>query len=106
MGFTSWTLITARIQTSYKTPRRLILSHRDDQRNAADWIKLKECKGVIDALVNDEMSMEDRKEFIQSKIDETKNKIKSLRTIQSFLQEHLDNDCAYNSESMIAKLKG
>ncbi|MDX2361244.1 MAG: MerR family transcriptional regulator [Crocinitomicaceae bacterium] len=69
-------------------------------------LKLKECKSVIDALVNDEMQMDDRKAFIQSKIEDTKEKIRSLRKIQSFLQEHLDNDCAYNSESMVAKLKG
>jgi DNA-binding transcriptional MerR regulator len=69
-------------------------------------LKLRECKGVIHALVNDEMSIEDRREFIQSKIDHTKEQIKSLGQIQFFLQEHLDNDCAYNSESMVAKLKG
>lgn len=69
-------------------------------------LKLRECKGIIDALVNDEMGVEDRKKFIQSKIAQTKEQIKSLRQIQSFLQEHLDNNCAYNSESMIAKLKG
>jgi len=69
-------------------------------------LKLKECKGIIDALVQDEMSIEDRKEFIQSKIEKTKEQINALRQIQSFLQEHLDNDCAYNSESAIARLKG
>lgn len=69
-------------------------------------LKLKECRGIIDALVNDQMSMSDRKSFIQSKIDQTSEQIKSLSQIRSFLQEHLDNDCAYHSESMIAKLKG
>ena len=69
-------------------------------------LKLRECKGVIDALVNDEMNIESRKRFIQNKIDETNEQIKSLQQIRSFLQEHLDNNCAYNSSSMIAKLKG
>lgn len=69
-------------------------------------LKLRECKGIIDALVNDEMNIEDRRLFIQSKIKETSEQIKSLRQIKSFLQEHLDNDCAYHSESMVAKLKG
>lgn len=68
-------------------------------------LKLKECKGVIDALVNDEMQVEDRKAFIQLKINEVTNKIKALNEIKNFLQEHLNNDCAYNSESVIAKLK-
>ena len=68
-------------------------------------LKLKECRGVIDALVNDEMDAEKRKQFIRDKIDDVRNKISSLKQIQSFLQEHLDNDCAYNSDSMIAKLK-
>ena len=68
-------------------------------------LKLKECKGVIDALVNDEMNVEDRKEFIRGKIDATKEKISSLKKIQSFLQEHLDNDCAFSSESMVARLR-
>jgi DNA-binding transcriptional MerR regulator len=69
-------------------------------------LKLRECKGVIDSLVNDEMNIEKRKQFIQSKIEQTNQQIKSLHQIKSFLQEHLDNDCAYNSQSMIAKLKG
>lgn len=69
-------------------------------------LKLKECKGVIEALVNDEMDVEKRKLFIQNKIVEVQSKINSLTQIKSFLQEHLDNDCAYNSDSMIAKLKG
>ncbi len=69
-------------------------------------LKLKECKGIIDALVNDEMNVEDRKQFIRSKIEQTNEQIKSLQQIKSFLQTHLDNDCAYNSDSMIAKLKG
>lgn len=69
-------------------------------------LKLRECKGIIDALVNDEMNIDDRKLFIQSKIKQTNDQIKSLRQIKKFLQEHLDNDCAYNSTSMIAKLKG
>lgn len=69
-------------------------------------LKLKECKAVIDALVNDEMKLEDRKAFIQSKIEETQQKIEGLQKVQSFLQEHLDNNCAYNSEAMIHKLKG
>jgi DNA-binding transcriptional MerR regulator len=69
-------------------------------------LKLRECKGVIEALVNDEMDVASRKQFIQDKINEVGQKISSLNQIQSFLQEHLDNDCAYNSKSMIAKLKG
>jgi DNA-binding transcriptional MerR regulator len=69
-------------------------------------LKLRECKGVIEALVNNEMDVASRKQFIQDKINEVGQKISSLNQIQSFLQEHLDNDCAYNSESMIAKLKG
>lgn len=69
-------------------------------------LKLKECKGVIDALVNDEMDASKRKEFIKNKIEEVTQKIIGLSQIKSFLQEHLDNDCAYNSDSMIAKLKG
>jgi DNA-binding transcriptional MerR regulator len=69
-------------------------------------LKLKECKGVIDALVNDEMDVNTRKQFIKDKIEEVKNKIASLEQVTSFLQEHLDNDCAYNSDAMIAKLKG
>jgi DNA-binding transcriptional MerR regulator len=69
-------------------------------------LKLRECKGVIDALVNDEMDVASRKQFIQDKINEVGQKISSLNQIQSFLQEHLDHDCAYNSKSMIAKLKG
>jgi DNA-binding transcriptional MerR regulator len=68
-------------------------------------LKLKECKGVIDALVNDEMDADRRKQFIQEKVNEVEESIQSLTTIKSFLQEHLDNDCAYSSESMIAKLK-
>lgn len=69
-------------------------------------LKLKECKGVMEALVSDEMGAEKRKLFISSKLDEVRQKINSLKQVQSFLQEHLDNDCAYHSESMIAKLKG
>jgi DNA-binding transcriptional MerR regulator len=69
-------------------------------------LKLKECKGVMEALVNDEMDSNKRKLFISNKIDEVQNKITSLLQIKSFLQEHLNNDCAYNSESMISKLKG
>lgn len=69
-------------------------------------LKLRECKGVIEALVSDELDAEGRKKFIQHKINEVKEKIASLNQIKSFLQEHLDNDCAYNSDSMIAKLKG
>jgi DNA-binding transcriptional MerR regulator len=69
-------------------------------------LKLKECKGVMEALVNDEMDSNKRKLFISNKIDEVQNKITSLQQIKSFLQEHLNNDCAYNSESMISKLKG
>jgi hypothetical protein len=61
---------------------------------------------VIDALVNDEMNIEDRKTFIQNKITETDKQIEALKGIRLFLQTHLDNDCAYNSDSMIAKLKG
>ena len=69
-------------------------------------LTLKECKGVMEALINDEMGIEDRKQFIQNKVNEVENKIKSLSQIKMFLQNHLDNDCAYNSDSMIAKLKG
>jgi DNA-binding transcriptional MerR regulator len=69
-------------------------------------LKLRECKEVIEALVNDEMDADKRKQFIVVKIDEVQQKIDSLQQIKSFLQEHLDNDCAYNSESMIAKLRG
>lgn len=69
-------------------------------------LKLRECKGIIEALVNDEMNIQERKLFIQSKIKHTNDQIKALQQIKSFLQEHLDNDCAYNSDSMIAKLKG
>jgi DNA-binding transcriptional MerR regulator len=69
-------------------------------------LKLKECKGVIEALVNDEMDSNMRKLFISNKIDEVQNKITSLKQVKSFLQVHLDNDCAYNSESMISNLKG
>lgn len=69
-------------------------------------LKLKECQEVIEALVSDEMGVEKRKLFISKKIDDVQNKITSLQQIQSFLQEHLDNGCAYHSESMIAKLKG
>ncbi|MFT5915710.1 MAG: DNA-binding transcriptional MerR regulator [Flammeovirgaceae bacterium] len=69
-------------------------------------LKLKECKVVIEALVNNEMGAEKRKLFINHKIEEIKKKITSLEQIKSFLQERLDNDCAYTSESMIAKLKG
>ena len=69
-------------------------------------LTLKECKGVMDALVEDEMDADSRKLFIASKIVEVENKINSLVKIKSFLQEHIDNDCAYNSDSMIARLKG
>ena len=58
------------------------------------------------ALVNDEMNISDRKEFISSKIQDTKEKISALLNIQSFLQEHLDNDCAFISEWMAARLRG
>jgi len=69
-------------------------------------LKLKECKGVIEALVNDEIDVEKRKAFISNKINEVENKITGLKQVKSFLQEHLDNDCAFNSEAMIEKLKG
>lgn len=69
-------------------------------------LKLRECKSVIEALINDEMGLKKRKQFIENKIKEVDHKISSLRQIRGFLQEHLDNNCAYNSESMIAKLKG
>jgi DNA-binding transcriptional MerR regulator len=69
-------------------------------------LKLKECKGVIEALVNDEMDSDMRKQFILTKIDEVQSKITSLMQIKAFLQEHVDTDCAYTSEAMIAKLKG
>lgn len=49
-------------------------------------LKLKECKGVIDALVNDEMTVIDRKKFIQQKIEETKEKIAALNNIQGFFK--------------------
>jgi len=48
-------------------------------------LKLKECRGVIDALVNDEMDAEKRKQFIRDKIDDVRNNISSLKHIQSFL---------------------
>jgi DNA-binding transcriptional MerR regulator len=69
-------------------------------------LKLRECKGIIDALVNDEMNIDDRKKFIQSRIKQTNEQIKSLQQIRRFLQEHLDKECAYNSTPMIAKLRG
>ena len=69
-------------------------------------LTLKECKGVITALVNDELNVEGRKQFINQKINQVESKIKALKKIKSFLQVHIDNDCAYSSDSMIAKLKG
>lgn len=69
-------------------------------------LTLRECKGIINALVNDEMNLEDRKNFIQLKIKQTNEQIKSLQQIKIYLQEHLDNDCAYNSTPMIAQLRG
>ncbi len=69
-------------------------------------LKLSECKGIIDALVNNELNIEDREKLIQSKIKQTNEQIKSLQQIKRFLQEHLDNDCAYNNSLMIAKLRG
>ncbi|MFT6283126.1 MAG: MerR family copper efflux transcriptional regulator [Salibacteraceae bacterium] len=68
-------------------------------------LTLKECKGVILALVNDEMDAETRLNFIKGKITDVEMKIKSLQGIQAFLQERIDTDCAFNSDSMIAKLK-
>lgn len=68
-------------------------------------LKLKECKGVIDALVDDNFPPEERKAFIFTKIQEIKDKIKNLKKIQGILQEHIDNDCAYNNENMIQFLK-
>lgn len=68
-------------------------------------LKLKECKGVIDALVSDSMSAEDRRLFIASRIQQTEEKIKSLKNIKKFLQERLDNDCAQASEKAIDRLR-
>ena len=68
-------------------------------------LTLKECKGVIDSLVNDEMDASKRVDFVKGKIKEVGMKIKALKKIKGFLQEHLDNDCAFNSDSMIGKLK-
>jgi MerR family copper efflux transcriptional regulator len=68
-------------------------------------LTLKECKGVIVALVNDEMDAETRLNFIKGKIIDVEMKIKSLQGIQAFLQERIDTDCTFNSDSMIAKLK-
>jgi DNA-binding transcriptional MerR regulator len=68
-------------------------------------LTLKECKGVILALVNDEMDAETRIEFIKGKMKDVEMKIKSPQGVQAFLQERIDNDCAFNSDSMIAKLK-
>lgn len=68
-------------------------------------LTLKECKGVIDSLVNDKMDSDKRVDFVKGKISEVDVKLKALKKIKGFLQEHLDNDCAFNSDSMIAKLK-
>jgi DNA-binding transcriptional MerR regulator len=68
-------------------------------------LTLKECKGVIDSLVSDDMDANKRVDFVKSKIAEVGMKIKALKKIKGFLQEHLDNDCAFNSDSMISKLK-
>jgi hypothetical protein len=51
------------------------------------------------------MDANKRVDFVKSKIAEVGMKIKALKKIKGFLQEHLDNDCAFNSDSMIAKLK-
>jgi len=59
----------------------------------------------LNHLVNDSMTIDDRTMFIKKKINEVNQKIKALMAIKGFLQEHIDNDCAYNSDSMIAKLK-
>ena len=69
-------------------------------------LKLRECKDVIEALVNDNMDIEKRKSFIKSKLVQVQNEIKVLTQVKQFLQQHLDNNCAYNSDSMISKLKG
>jgi DNA-binding transcriptional MerR regulator len=68
-------------------------------------LTLRECRGVIDSLVNDEMNSEKRIDFVKGKILDVNSKIKALKKIKGFLQAHLDNDCAFNSDSMIAKLK-
>jgi DNA-binding transcriptional MerR regulator len=69
-------------------------------------LTLNECREIIDALVLNKMKAEDRKAFIKSKVEQVKQKITSLKKIQSFLQERLDNDCAFSSDEMIEKLKG
>ena len=69
-------------------------------------LTLKECKGVIDSLVSDDMDANNRVDFVKGKITEVESKIKALKKIKGFLQVHLDNDCAFNSDSMIARLKG
>ena len=68
-------------------------------------LTLKECSSIINALVDGELSPEARVVFIQQKVSEVKQKIKQLKQIQSFLQEHLNNDCAFSSDSLIEKLK-
>ena len=68
-------------------------------------LKLRECKDVIEALVNNEMDIDKRKAFISSKIKQVQEEIKGLKQIKNFLQQHLDNNCTYNSDSMISKLK-
>lgn len=68
-------------------------------------LTLKECRGVIESLVNDRMNTQKRIAFIQNRIEEVDKKIKSLKQIKSFLQEHIDNNCAFNKDSFIAKLK-
>jgi DNA-binding transcriptional MerR regulator len=68
-------------------------------------LTLKECSSMINALVDGELSPEERVVFIQNKVTEVQQKIKQLKQIKSFLQEHLDNDCAFNSDSFLAKLR-
>lgn len=87
--------------------------YRDDHVHRVMLVKqmknigltLSECAKIIDGLVNDELTAEDRKQFVLSKIELVKQKIQGLQNIQSFLQEHIDNDCAFNSDDMISKLK-
>ncbi|MFT6716529.1 MAG: DNA-binding transcriptional MerR regulator [Saprospiraceae bacterium] len=68
-------------------------------------LTLKECSSMINALVDGELSPEERVVFIQNKVAEVQQKIKQLKQIKSFLQEHLDNECAFNSDSFLAKLR-
>jgi DNA-binding transcriptional MerR regulator len=69
-------------------------------------LTLKECSSMINALVDGELSPKERVVFIQNKVREVTQKIKQLKQIKTFLKEHLNNDCAYTSDSLVGKLKG